>query len=128
MDRRILTARREITVACHENNFDEKIPNYKQIDEALGRLPNLLAYACSSIYGFDFVAELEEIFFASVAGDDYIYARRDILDIVAEGRKVHLFWVRAHSGTTGNERADELTRKTALKKKTAKDYDRFPLS
>ncbi|GBP00237.1 hypothetical protein EVAR_66467_1 [Eumeta japonica] len=36
--------------------------------------------------------------------------------------------VRAHAGTTGNERADELARNAALKKKTAADYDRYPLS
>ncbi|GBP92213.1 Putative 115 kDa protein in type-1 retrotransposable element R1DM [Eumeta japonica] len=32
------------------------------------------------------------------------------------------------AGTTGNERADELARNAALKKKTAADYDRYPLS
>ncbi|GBP54224.1 hypothetical protein EVAR_43249_1 [Eumeta japonica] len=51
--------------------------------------------------------------------------KRDILDIVAEGRRVRLFWVRAHATTTGNERADELARNAALKKKTATNYDRF---
>ncbi|GBP96467.1 Putative 115 kDa protein in type-1 retrotransposable element R1DM [Eumeta japonica] len=50
-------------------------------------------------------------------------ARRDISEIVAEGRAV-----RAHAGIAGNERADELARRAALTKKTAADYDRFPLS
>ncbi|GBP90259.1 hypothetical protein EVAR_89378_1 [Eumeta japonica] len=31
-------------------------------------------------------------------------ARRDISEIVAEGRAVRLFWVRAHAGIAGNER------------------------
>ncbi|GBP61691.1 Putative 115 kDa protein in type-1 retrotransposable element R1DM [Eumeta japonica] len=44
-----------------------------------------------------------------------IKARQDIRDIVAEGRR--LFWVLAHAGTTGNERADELARNAALKGK-----------
>ncbi|GBP85735.1 Bromodomain-containing protein 8 [Eumeta japonica] len=55
-------------------------------------------------------------------------ARRDISGIVAEGGAVRLFWVRARAGIVGSERADELARWAALTKKTAADYDRFPLS
>ncbi|GBP34173.1 hypothetical protein EVAR_30725_1 [Eumeta japonica] len=53
---------------------------------------------------------------------------RDISEIVAEGRAVRLFCVRAHAGIAGNERADDLARRVALTKKTAVDYDRFLLS
>ncbi|GBP51626.1 hypothetical protein EVAR_96222_1 [Eumeta japonica] len=42
-------------------------------------------------------------------------------------RSVRLFWVRAHAGTVGNERADELVRNAAIKKKAKADYDRFLL-
>ncbi|GBP22762.1 hypothetical protein EVAR_13553_1 [Eumeta japonica] len=55
-------------------------------------------------------------------------ARRNISEIIAEGRAVRLFWVRAHVGIAGNERADELVKRAALTKKTAADYDKFPLS
>ncbi|GBP93651.1 hypothetical protein EVAR_66721_1 [Eumeta japonica] len=43
-------------------------------------------------------------------------ARRDMSEIVAEGRAVHLFWVRAHAGIAENHPADELTRRIALTK------------
>ncbi|GBP65205.1 hypothetical protein EVAR_50012_1 [Eumeta japonica] len=55
-------------------------------------------------------------------------AKRDILDIVAEGWAVRLFWERAHAGTEGNEHADYLAGNAALKKKMTVDYDRFLLS
>ncbi|GBP92625.1 hypothetical protein EVAR_100447_1 [Eumeta japonica] len=51
--------------------------------------------------------------------DTIILSRRDIL--------VSLRRVR-NSSTTGNDHADELARNVALKKKVARDYDRFPLS
>ncbi|GBP51495.1 hypothetical protein EVAR_44470_1 [Eumeta japonica] len=54
-------------------------------------------------------------------------ARRDLSEIVVGGRGVCLFWVRAHAGIVGNERANELARRVNLTKKTAADYDRFKL-
>ena len=54
--------------------------------------------------------------------------RRAMRGIRAEGRDVKLFWVRAHVGTPGNERADILAKEAALHKKTAPDYDRYPKS
>ncbi|GBP78450.1 hypothetical protein EVAR_52255_1 [Eumeta japonica] len=55
-------------------------------------------------------------------------ARRDISEIAAEGRAVHLLCVRPHAGIAGNERADELARRAAFTKNTETDYDQFPLS
>ncbi|KOB71471.1 Non-LTR retrotransposon CATS [Operophtera brumata] len=49
-------------------------------------------------------------------------------DIQTQGKRVRLFWLRAHVGTPGNERADELAKNAALKKKTLPDYSRVPIS
>ncbi|GBP37552.1 hypothetical protein EVAR_34587_1 [Eumeta japonica] len=43
-------------------------------------------------------------------------------------RKTRRFGLCARAGTAGYELADEVARGAALKKKTAADYDRFPLS
>ncbi|GBP46525.1 hypothetical protein EVAR_45945_1 [Eumeta japonica] len=55
-------------------------------------------------------------------------ARCDISEIVAKGRTVRLFWVKAHAEIAINERANKLAGCAALTKKTAADYDRIPLS
>lgn len=41
---------------------------------------------------------------------------------------IKLFWIKAHMGIPGNERADELAKQAALKNKKAPAYDRVPLS
>lgn len=41
---------------------------------------------------------------------------------------VNLFWIKAHAGLVGNERADELAKNAALKMKTRPCYDRCPIS
>ncbi|GBP66483.1 Eukaryotic translation initiation factor 4 gamma 3 [Eumeta japonica] len=54
--------------------------------------------------------------------------RRDISEIVAEGKAVRLFWVKANARIAGNHRANELARRAAFTKKTAADCGKFPLS
>ncbi|KOB77809.1 Non-LTR retrotransposon CATS [Operophtera brumata] len=46
-------------------------------------------------------------------------------DIRTQGKRVTLL---AHVGTPGNERADELAKNAALKKKTIADYSKVPIS
>lgn len=54
--------------------------------------------------------------------------KEDIAQIRQEGRRVRLFWLRAHVGTPGNERADELAKTAATKTTSNPDYAEVPLS
>lgn len=53
--------------------------------------------------------------------------KRSVREIREEGREVRLFWLKAHVGTAGNERADELAKEAALTKNTP-DYSKVPVS
>ncbi|XP_052754561.1 uncharacterized protein LOC128201476 [Galleria mellonella] len=54
--------------------------------------------------------------------------RQKLQDIAQNGGKVQFYWVKAHVGIHGNERADDLAKTAALKKKIKPIYDRFPLT
>lgn len=54
--------------------------------------------------------------------------RKNIIHLQKRGVQLRLFWVRAHTGTPGNERADQLAKRAALYKKTRADYGSYPLS
>lgn len=54
--------------------------------------------------------------------------RANLANIAGRGKVVRWFWVRAHVGTVGNERADALAKEAALKSKTAANYSLCPVS
>lgn len=54
--------------------------------------------------------------------------KESIAQIREEGRQVRLFWLRAHVGTPGNERADELAKTAGNKATPNPDYAAIPLS
>lgn len=54
--------------------------------------------------------------------------RQNISKIKANGKNIQLFWIRAHVGVEGNERADHLAKLAALRSKTASNYDKCPIS
>ncbi|XP_028041393.1 uncharacterized protein LOC114251364 [Bombyx mandarina] len=45
-----------------------------------------------------------------------------------QGKSVSLFWIKAHAGLEGNERADALAKAAALRLKKKPNYDRCPVS
>ncbi|XP_046978117.1 uncharacterized protein LOC124543839 [Vanessa cardui] len=51
-----------------------------------------------------------------------------IAEILSRERGVRLFWLRAHVGIMGNERADQLAKEGALKNTATPDYAEIPLS
>ncbi|XP_045540849.1 ribonuclease H-like [Papilio machaon] len=55
-------------------------------------------------------------------------ARKNIRRIKTRGNTINLYWVKAHVGITGNERADALAKDAALKLKKKPDYEQCPVS
>ncbi|XP_039758863.1 uncharacterized protein LOC120632890 [Pararge aegeria] len=54
--------------------------------------------------------------------------RKNLIAIQKQGKALHIFWVKAHVGVEGNERADHLDKEAALYKRTKADYDACPIS
>lgn len=57
-----------------------------------------------------------------------VEARQALREASFQSKEVSLFWIRAHAGLEGNERADCLAKEAALKLKKKPDYDLYPVS
>ncbi|CAH2109324.1 unnamed protein product [Euphydryas editha] len=57
-----------------------------------------------------------------------VEAREHLRRALLQGKQISLYWIRAHAGLEGNERADHLAKEAALKSKCAFHYDSCPVS
>ncbi|KAJ2952392.1 hypothetical protein O0L34_g4679 [Tuta absoluta] len=57
-----------------------------------------------------------------------VEARDNLKKISSQDKDVTLFWIKAHAGLEGNERADQLAKEAAQKLKKRPDYDLCPVS
>lgn len=57
-----------------------------------------------------------------------VETRKNLSDIKSQNKVVSLFWIKAHAGLVGNERADQLAKDAAQKLKRQPDYDQCPVS
>ncbi|XP_045532174.1 ribonuclease H-like, partial [Pieris brassicae] len=76
----------------------------------------------------DSKASLEAITHGRSCNPQVVKIRRAIGEAEKRGQKINLHWLKAHIGTPGNERADELAKEAAEKLKTKPEYDKRPLS
>ncbi|CAF4939199.1 unnamed protein product [Pieris macdunnoughi] len=76
----------------------------------------------------DSKASLEAITHSRSCNPQVVKIRRAIGEAEKRGQKINLHWLKAHIGTPGNERADELAKEAAEKLKTKPEYDKRPLS
>ncbi|XP_052738569.1 uncharacterized protein LOC128198262 [Bicyclus anynana] len=57
-----------------------------------------------------------------------VKSRANIKAIKLQNKEISLFWIKAHAGLDGNERADTLAKDAARKRKKKPDYDLCPIS
>ncbi|XP_049866283.1 uncharacterized protein LOC126366981 [Pectinophora gossypiella] len=90
--------------------------------EALKRRETSCAIYSDSMAALLTVVNPEALHPLAVESRDAIY-RSSI-----QNKSVSLFWIKAHAGLEGNERADSLAKEAALKSKRKPDYDMYPVS
>lgn len=57
-----------------------------------------------------------------------VETRANIRNSRVQNKEISLFWIKAHAGLVGNERADELAKEAAKRMKRKPDYDLCPIS
>ncbi|KAL0850679.1 hypothetical protein ABMA28_006624 [Loxostege sticticalis] len=76
----------------------------------------------------DSMAALETVVNHSSLHPLAVESRENLRKAFIQGKDVSLFWIKAHAGLLGNERADDLAKEAALASRKKPDYDRCPVS
>ncbi|KAL0811463.1 hypothetical protein ABMA28_009863 [Loxostege sticticalis] len=76
----------------------------------------------------DSMAALETVANHSSLHPLAVESRENLRKALTQGKDVSLYWIKAHAGLQGNERADELAKEAALALKRKPDYDKCPVS
>ncbi|KAL0822118.1 hypothetical protein ABMA28_005482 [Loxostege sticticalis] len=76
----------------------------------------------------DSMAALETVANHSSLHPLAVESRENLRKALTQGKDVSLYWIKAHAGLQGNERADELAKEAALALKKKPDYDKCPVS
>nr|XP_037869605.1 uncharacterized protein LOC119629076 [Bombyx mori] len=76
----------------------------------------------------DSMAALQTVINHSCLHPLAVESRDKLTTASLQGKVVTLFWIKAHAGMEGNERADQLAKSSALGSKRRPDYDLYPVS
>ncbi|XP_061729235.1 uncharacterized protein LOC133534169 [Cydia pomonella] len=76
----------------------------------------------------DSMAALETVTNHSCLHPLAVKSRDNMRTISLQNKVVTLFWIKAHAGLEGNERADQLAKAAAVGSKRRPDYDQCPIS
>ncbi|XP_068629679.1 uncharacterized protein [Battus philenor] len=126
-----LTVDDRLTFNTHVKNVSKKAQGlYRQLCRAAkvswGRAAggSAQAYAIMS----DSRSALETVARSDTLHPLAFRVKENVMKVREKGKDVRLYWVKAHAGTEGNEKADQLAKDVALKSKRRPEYERCPIS
>ncbi|XP_072939881.1 uncharacterized protein [Epargyreus clarus] len=90
--------------------------------EAIKRKHTSCSVFCDSRSALEIVTNISSLHPLAIS------IKNNIAHIQSQGKKLNLYWIKAHIGLEGNERADELAKDAALQLKVKAKYDRCPVS